>query len=100
MSESPVEEWHGKVTHSSIEAAARYSVRPPDFDAWLAQGIAQGWCGPAVCQTHDGTPISLAEENEFDDGDDLCLHIIRLYSDRDTQQAVESNHSPSVWRKH
>ena len=95
-----VEDWHGKVTHSSIEAAARHLTHPPDFDTWLALGIAQGWCGPAVCQTHDGTPVSETEEAEFDEGDDPCLHIIRLYPDLDTKAAVESNHSPSVWRKH
>lgn len=85
---------------SSIEDAARKSIQPLNFDTWLAQGMAQGWCGPAVCQTHDGTPISEVEEGDFDDGDDPCLHIIRLYPDQATKVAVESNHSPSVWRKH
>lgn len=95
-----IEDWHGKATRSSIENAARKSLQPLDFDTWLAQGMSQGWCGPAVCSTHDGTPISETEEAEFDEGDDPCLHIIRLYPDQDTKEAVESNHSPSVWRKH
>ena len=69
-----------------------------DFDAWLQAGMDAGWCGPAVCQTHDGTPISAAEEEEFDQGDP-CLHILRLYPDDTIRRAVESNHPPSVWRK-
>lgn len=98
MSEQ-VEDWHGKATRSSIEAAARKSIQPPDFDIWLAQGIAQGWCGPAVCASHDGTPTTADEDEEWEIGDP-CLHILRLYTDLDHKVAVESNHSPSVWRKH
>lgn len=84
---------------SSIEDAARKSIQPLDFDTWLAQGMNLGWCGPAVCQTHDGTPVSEGEEAEFDEGYDPCLHILRLYADQETKEAVEVNHSPSVWRK-
>lgn len=69
-----------------------------DFDEWLRQGMDAGFCGPAVCQTHDGTPLSAAEEQEFDQ-DDPCIHILRLYADEDTRIAVENNHSPSIWRK-
>lgn len=69
------------------------------FDEWLAHGVAQGWCGPAVCYTHDGTPTTEAEDNEFDSGGDPCLHVVRLYPDDATKKAVEANHAPSVWRK-
>lgn len=54
-----------------------------------------GFCGPAVCCIHDGVPTT-AEEDE---DDEPCLHILRLYPDDETRQSVESNHSPSVWRK-
>jgi hypothetical protein len=69
------------------------------FDEWLAYGMAQDWCGPAVCNTHDGTPMSDSEFDQFDDGDDPCIHIIRLYGDLEAKRAVEASHSPSVWRK-
>lgn len=65
------------------------------FDEWLRTGIAQGWCGPAVCYTHDGLPMS---EEEADD-EDMCVHVIRLYADEETKQKVEYFHSPSNWRK-
>jgi hypothetical protein len=88
---------------SELENSARAQVAPapavvPDFDTWLRQGMEQGWCGPAVCFTHDGLPTTNAEDEEFDLGDP-CLHILRLYSDDITRKGVEKNHSPSVWRR-
>ncbi len=69
------------------------------FDDWLQDGMAQHWCGPSVCSTHDGTPTTAAEDEEFESGQDPCIHVLRLYTDQETQAAVERNHSPSVWRK-
>ena len=72
------------------------------FTEWLKQGIEAGWCGPAVCYTHDGLPMSEAEfTDEFDDQvcDEPCIHVLRLYPDAETKQAVEEYHSPSNWRK-
>ena len=70
-----------------------------EFDEWVRLGLDKGWCGPPVCSTHDGIPTSEAEDNEFMDGTDVCVHVIRLYEDDATRQGVEDNHSPSVWRK-
>jgi hypothetical protein len=67
------------------------------FDEWLEFGFNKGWCGPAVCETHDGLPTSEAEDEEFSEGDP-CVHIVRLYDDVETKLAVEENHAPSVWR--
>jgi hypothetical protein len=68
-----------------------------DFEEWLKFGFDQGWCGPAVCYTHDGLPTTQAEDEEFEMGDP-CIHILRLYDDAEVKQAVQENHSPSVWR--
>jgi hypothetical protein len=65
-----------------------------DFDEWMSFGIEKGWCGPPVCNTHDGLPLS---ETEYD-LEDECIHIIRLYDDKEMKDAVEENHSPSHWR--
>ena len=69
------------------------------FDEWLRTGMDCGWCGPAVCSTHDGTPTSEAEDDDLEDGADPCVHILRLYESAEIRAAVESNHSPSLWRK-
>ncbi|MCV7174755.1 hypothetical protein [Mycolicibacterium sphagni] len=71
---------------------------PADFETWLRHGYEQGWCGPPVCSIHDGVPTSEAEDIDYDDGGEPCLHIIRLYEDSETKAAVEANHSPSQWR--
>jgi hypothetical protein len=67
------------------------------FDEWLAIGYANGWCGPTICETHDGLPLTASEEKEFEDGDP-CIHILRLYEDEGVRNGVEENHGPSVWR--
>jgi hypothetical protein len=68
------------------------------FEDWLEFGIAQGWCGPSVCDTHDGTPMAESELEEFEEGGDPCVHVIRLYEDLETKLSVEANHAPSIWR--
>lgn len=67
-------------------------------DEWLKLGYDQGWCGPPVCASHDGIPSSEAEDQSYEEGDDVCVHILRLYPDTETKAAIEADHSPSVWR--
>lgn len=70
------------------------------YEEWIQMGMDQGWCGPPVCHTHDGLPITEEEEIQlYDDGDDICIHIVRMYESHEIQVGVEENHSASVWRK-
>lgn len=71
----------------------------PDFDEWLRAGMEAGFVGPAVCETHDGLPTSDLEDDEFEDGADPCVHVLRLYVDEVHRKRVERNHPPSVWRR-
>ena len=68
------------------------------FDEWISYGIEKGWCGPPVCYTHDGLPMSEQEYAEFDEGQDPCTHVVRMYEDIDMKKSIEENHSPSQWR--
>jgi hypothetical protein len=61
---------------------------PYTFDEWLQYGFEHGYCGPPVCHTHDGVPSTMGEVEQFDEGDDPCIHIIRLYPDLATAKAV------------
>lgn len=80
-----------------IEVTQKVEV---DFSEWLALGMSMGWCGPVVCETHDGLPLSAEEESElFEEGNDPCISIIRVYYDDLHRHEVEENHSPSIWRK-
>ena len=68
------------------------------FDEWIKLGVDNNFVGPPICSTHDGVPMSLEEEQEFEEGNDPCVHILRLYDCIETKQSVEETHSPSVWR--
>ena len=68
-----------------------------DYNEWVRIGIEAGWCGPAVCFTHDGLPVSLEEETLWEE--EPCIHVIRLYEDDEMKKAIEQNHSPSLWRR-
>lgn len=65
---------------------------------WLAKGCERGWVGPPVCSTHDGTPTTADEDDLFDNGEDTCVFVVRLYHGHEERLAVESNHPPSRWR--
>ena len=71
------------------------------FTEWMLFGMTQGWCGPPICETHDGFPMSEEEAEEFDEhGEAPCMHMLRLYDSPEHQDAIEEAHSPSQWRKH
>jgi hypothetical protein len=72
-------------------------MREKEFSDWLQEGLDLGFVGPAICYTHDGLPTTEQEDAEFETGDP-CIHILRLYEDKDIKTSVELNHSPSVWR--
>lgn len=55
----------------------------PDFDQWINYGIQQGWATPPICSTHDGIPMTNQEEQAWDQGEDPCIHIIRLIADNE-----------------
>jgi hypothetical protein len=77
--------------------SAEVKLEGVSFTDWMAYGIEQGWCGPPVCYTHDGLPMSEDEEAEFEEHDP-CIHIVRMYEDGEHKSAIESAHSPSQWR--
>jgi hypothetical protein len=68
------------------------------FEDWIKTGLEKGWVGPPVCVPHDGVPMSAEEDEAYDNGEDPCYHVVRLYDDLDVKRSVEENHSPSVWR--
>lgn len=68
------------------------------FDAWLKQGIELGFCGPPVCDTHDGIPMTLMENNELFNGGEPCIHVMRPYQSPLDKEQVEAFHPPSTWR--
>lgn len=67
-----------------------------DYQEWFSIGREQGFISPTICSTHDGIPMSDEEMNEFENGDDPCIHILRLYETKEKRDEVEKN--VPVWR--
>ena len=40
----------------------------------------------------------MEEDDAWEEGDDPCIHILRLYHDAQQRSDVEANHPPSKWR--
>jgi hypothetical protein len=68
------------------------------FDEWLQYGYKNNFCSPPVCEIHDGLPTTATEDEQFSEGSDPCIYILRLYDDNATSKGVEANHSASTWR--
>lgn len=54
-----------------------------DYNEWLHIGIKNKWCSVPYCETHEGSPLSNEEMDEFDDGNDPCVFAVRVYGDDD-----------------
>jgi hypothetical protein len=65
-------------------------IDPPDHDfipteeiddylAWQDIGIQKGWVSAPVCYQHDGPPLRGAEAEAWDEGDDRCVFILRVW---------------------
>lgn len=68
------------------------------FDEWLRFGYDSGFCSPPCCHSHDGVPMTAAEEETYDYDGEVCVHVVRLFEDLATKKAAEANHPPSIWR--
>ena len=68
------------------------------FEEWLRIGFENSWCGPVVCSTHDGIPMTADEDGEFIGGFDPCVSVVRIYESPEQRAHVEDAHGPSVWR--
>lgn len=68
------------------------------FEEWANWGWEQGWCSPPVCVTHDGFPTSDEEEEQIMEGDDICVHVIRLYEDSQIASEVVQSNPALSWR--
>jgi hypothetical protein len=48
------------------------------FDEWLKYGVANNYCSEQFCNTHDGYPTHESEDVAFEEGNDFCVHMVRL----------------------
>ena len=46
---------------------------------WLRFGIKRKWIAAPVCATHDGVPNTEEEDLEWDEGNDPCQVVLRVW---------------------
>jgi hypothetical protein len=61
------------------------------FEDWVLYGREHGWVSEIICDRHDGIPMTPGEEQELEDDEDICIHVMRLYPDIQTKLEAESN---------
>jgi len=54
---------------------------PDPFTIWLQRGIDAGWIARPECNTHQGPPMREWEADEFEDGADPCILVVRVWRD-------------------
>lgn len=77
---------------------AYYMTQQMDFDSWARIGYEAGWCSPPVCFIHDGVPMTAAEDEDVTEGNDPCVHVVRLYESADQKKGCEANSPAAIWR--
>jgi hypothetical protein len=55
----------------------------PSFEDWLALGVGLGYCTDQMCITHDWVVMTESEETRWLDGEEPCIHVVRLGSAED-----------------
>ena len=54
-----------------------------NFDEWIDFGIKNGFCSEQFCERHAYPPMTELEEKLLNDIDaDLCVHVVRLGSEK------------------
>jgi len=84
-----------QITEKGLE---HYMGTQMDFETWAKIGYDAGWCSPPVCFTHDGIPMTASEDEDMTEGNDPCVHIVRLYESADQKKGCEANNPPAIWR--
>lgn len=51
-----------------------------DFFKWLQIGIDSGWCSEVACDTHDIVPMTDEEMEEWEEGYDPCIFVVRIWT--------------------
>jgi hypothetical protein len=50
-----------------------------DFREWIEYGVTNGWVSEPSCFHHDLLPTTEEEDVAMEEGDDPCIHVLRLW---------------------
>lgn len=54
-------------------------ITPTTVEEWLELGIEKGWVSSPFCGTHDTSPMTAEEEQQWEDGSDPCSGHVRIW---------------------
>lgn len=49
------------------------------YEQWVAVGVEAGWVSEPACAMHDLPPMTPAELEAFNDDEDHCLFVLRIW---------------------
>ena len=52
-----------------------------DYFDWRDLGIVNGWISEPFCDTHDSGYMTDEEEQAWENGEDPCMMVFRIYED-------------------
>ncbi len=58
---------------------------------WLDYGRQRNFISEAVCDTHDGVPLSETERDQWEAGDEPCIHVVRIYENPEQKMEAEKD---------
>lgn len=61
---------------------------PEQASEWLRAGIANGWCSPVYCDTHEHPFLADSEWTARQAGDDPCIHSVRVFDSAEMSSEV------------
>lgn len=68
-----------RAIHDAIHYLDRHTV--DGYSEWLQMGMREQWCGNIVCATHETVYTDDEMEAFWNDGDDMCVFVVRLNGD-------------------
>ena len=60
------------------------------FDEWLKYGVDNQFCSEQFCDTHDGPSLSESEDVLFSNGNDPCIHVVRLGTEEEWETEAKA----------
>jgi hypothetical protein len=52
-----------------------------DYFDWRDLGISKGWISEPFCDTHDAGYMTEEEEKEWEEGNDPCMFVFRIWEE-------------------
>ena len=63
----------------STEPTSNRAMARDEFEFFVQWAQESGWLSPSFCSTHDGPPLTEEEDEDFIEGFDPCIVVMRVW---------------------